>query len=61
MLKTEVKGTRGGGLEVPRCGGAQGTPEYLAHCNLGVARYSGGTRAMGALNQCLKVARILVI
>ena len=47
MLKEERN--RGWGPGGTRCGGAQDTPEYLAHCNLGVARYSGGTRAMEAL------------
>ena len=45
MLEGNKK--RGGGLDVPRGGGAQDTPEFLAHCILGVARYSGGDSGQG--------------
>ena len=45
MLEGNQK--RGGGLDVPRGGGAQDTPEFLAHCTLGVARYSGGDSGQG--------------
>ena len=45
MLEGSKK--RGGGLDVPRGGGAQDTPEFLAHCILGVARYSGGNSGQG--------------
>ena len=45
MLEGNKK--RGGGLDVPRGGGAQDTPEFLAHCILGVARYSGGDLGQG--------------
>ena len=43
----EGKKKRGGGLDVPRGGGAQDTPGFLAHCILGVARYSGGNSGQG--------------
>ena len=45
MLERNKK--RGGGLDVPRCGGAQDTPEFLAHCILELARYSGGDSGQG--------------